>query len=401
MARNSIQLPPDSTGKAALSFDFTEAGTPAPNSGVRHVQALVVCDSAGNVINTTSGALNVQSSDPVNTSTGPTAFTATQATQNTLVAGGTVQLAIPNGYMGCVFDLTGTPAGASAYSFDASVDGGTTWRSLIVNGRGNTLPQPFTTMTGNTYLFGVNQVEGSAYGYTHVRMRCTTFTAGDTLAVRIIATPKSGAVLPAVYTTVVGAAGAAAALIGGPVAVGGSDSTGSAQHLSLRTKGIAATYGLATQDLKDSNRQNIMWTVDRVAATSAAETLATVTESRNGAATSTFTSKTITSGARIRLTSIDLAVEAGGTTPVLGRVYVRLRVNTAGATTTSSPIQGVWGVQSGATAKTISTGYYDFPDGMEFVGNGTVTIGVTITAMDWVVTTVIPTVSLTIFSFEY
>lgn len=52
MARTFIQLPVDSTGKAVLSFDFTEAGSPAPNAGVRHAQGMVICDQNGVVIGT-------------------------------------------------------------------------------------------------------------------------------------------------------------------------------------------------------------------------------------------------------------------------------------------------------------------------------------------------------------
>ncbi len=47
MARAQIQLPADGAGKSVLAFDFTEAGAPAPNAGVRHAQGAVVCDASG------------------------------------------------------------------------------------------------------------------------------------------------------------------------------------------------------------------------------------------------------------------------------------------------------------------------------------------------------------------
>lgn len=60
MARTFIQLPADSTGKAVLSFDFTEAGSPAPNAGVRHAQGMVLCDSSGAVIGVLGSSLSVR-----------------------------------------------------------------------------------------------------------------------------------------------------------------------------------------------------------------------------------------------------------------------------------------------------------------------------------------------------
>lgn len=55
MARDLIQLPADSTGKAHLAFTETEAGTPAPNAGVRYMEGFVLCDSTGRVMETVPG----------------------------------------------------------------------------------------------------------------------------------------------------------------------------------------------------------------------------------------------------------------------------------------------------------------------------------------------------------
>jgi hypothetical protein len=168
------------------------------------------------------------------------------------------------------------------------------------------------------------------------------------------------------------------------------------------TKGTQAASGFSVQDLKDSGRVNIMWTAE-FAATAVAEALLTLTESRDGATTTTFTTKVITSGKRLRITSISLSVESGGSTgTAIQRSILRMRFNTAGAVTASSPLQGVWevGTQS-AVLKATSNILDDFPDGIEYLGDGTKQIGFTLTNPDWVVTTNIPTTRVTIFGYEY
>jgi hypothetical protein len=167
------------------------------------------------------------------------------------------------------------------------------------------------------------------------------------------------------------------------------------------TKGTQGSTGFSVQDLKDSGRVNIAWTVDQFVTTGASEAMLTFTESRDGAATSTTASKTITNGKRLRITSMALTVYAGGTTPAISRVLIKVRVNTAGAVATSSPIQHVLGVGVAAAAKSMSVVTHQFPDGIEFLGNGTVTIGFSVTSIDWVTTTNTPVVSLAVTAFEY
>jgi len=167
------------------------------------------------------------------------------------------------------------------------------------------------------------------------------------------------------------------------------------------TKGTQGSTGYSVQDLKDSGRVNIMWTVDQFVTTGASEALLTVTESRDGAATTTFTSKTITSGKRLRITSLAITLYTGGTTPAISRVFVKIRANTAGATSASSPLQYTIGAGLAAAAKSVTTIFEDFPDGIELVGNGTVSLGFTVQSIDWVTTTNTPVVSLSVFAFEY
>lgn len=168
------------------------------------------------------------------------------------------------------------------------------------------------------------------------------------------------------------------------------------------TKGTQGSTGWSVQNLKDAGRTNIMWTIDNQSTTSASEILLTVTESRDGAATTTFTSKTITSGKRLRITSFFGAIDAGGTTPAISRCTFKIRVNTAGAVTTSSPLQSILKLPHlPAVAKNSVNNFVNYFDGIEFAGDGTKQIGITLLCPDWVTTTNIPTISLTILGFEY
>jgi len=168
------------------------------------------------------------------------------------------------------------------------------------------------------------------------------------------------------------------------------------------TKGTQGATGHSTQDLKDAGRVNIMWTLNAFVTTAVAETLMTITESRDGAATTTFTSKVVTNGKRIRITSIAWTVMSAGSAPAgAQRERLRIRFNSAGAVTTSSPLQVVLSQTAAQTAKSTVTQNVQFPDGIEFLGDGTKQIGVTLESPDWVTGTTTPVVDLTIFAFEY
>jgi len=169
------------------------------------------------------------------------------------------------------------------------------------------------------------------------------------------------------------------------------------------TKGTQGATGFSVQELKDAGRVNICWTAE-FAFAQTAETLLTITESRDGAATTTFTTKVVTSGKRLRITSMLLEVETLGTgTTVPQRCYLRMRFNTAGAVTASSPLQFVGGVgaQPPAILKTAGWEAWSFPDGIEYLGDGTKQIGFTLESPDWVVTTQTGRAKVTITAFEY
>lgn len=240
-------------------------------------------------------------------------------------------------------------------------------------------------------------------GYVFDEAAGTALTENDIAAARVnanrsVVTVTEDGVTRGRYATVKAASTAAAATDPAQVV---SLSPNSPVPLPTITKGTQGSTGVTTQDLKDAGRVNIAWTIDQFVTTIATEQIATVTESRDGAATTTFTSKTITNGKRLRLTHMTASFYAGGSTPATSRIAIKLRVNTAGAVAASSPLQYVLVGGLTATAKITSTYTVNFPDGMEFAGNGTSQIGVSITSIDWVTSTNTPVVSLSIFGFEY
>jgi hypothetical protein len=167
-------------------------------------------------------------------------------------------------------------------------------------------------------------------------------------------------------------------------------------------KGTQGANGFSVQDLKDSGRVNIAWTVNQFSAASAAEALLTVTESRDLATATTFTTKVITSGKRLRITSLTFTVGAGGSAPAaIMRAYIALRGLTTGSTTASSPIQYRIGTSVAVAVNSTSTVFIAFPDGIEFLGDGTKTIGWSAICPDWVTGTSIPILSMSATAFEY
>lgn len=167
------------------------------------------------------------------------------------------------------------------------------------------------------------------------------------------------------------------------------------------TKATQGSTGLSVQNLKDAGRTTLAMTAE-FAFAQTAETLLTMTLSSNGATTTTFTSRTITSGKRFRVQSAILQVEllGSGTTPQ--RAYLRMRANTAGATTASSPLQ--WILPCGVTTaivKATNWASLEIPDGFELAGDGTATFGFTLETPEWVTTTATGRAKITVFGFEY
>ena len=178
------------------------------------------------------------------------------------------------------------------------------------------------------------------------------------------------------------------------------DKTTASQQLAI------ASDGSITASLKGNGvppaRSFRYWTVDQFASASASDALLTVTQSVDGAATTTFTSTLVGTGKTLRITALTAALEAspGGST-VISRCYIGIRFNTAGAATTSSPLMYRVGIQVAAAQKNITSFFTPFPDGMEFVGDGTKQIGITAIFPDWVTSTNLTKLTLSVLAYEY
>lgn len=139
------------------------------------------------------------------------------------------------------------------------------------------------------------------------------------------------------------------------------------------TKGTQGATGYSTQDLKDAGRVAKTFSATFTAATT--EALITLTPITDGTAGTAGTSFTITSGKRFRIQA--LTVSTRNAAAAIQGVIVNLRVNTAGATTATSPLLLSVGTGTIAATANVSNGNCAaIPDGLEILGNGTVTIGV-------------------------
>jgi hypothetical protein len=167
------------------------------------------------------------------------------------------------------------------------------------------------------------------------------------------------------------------------------------------TKGTQGANGFTVQNLRDAGRTTISWTVDKFPSVATAEALLTVTESRNGAATTTFSSVLVTSGKRLRIQSISAFLK-NTTGTALQTCHIGLRFNTAGAVTTSSPLiwRGALGTNV-ALALASTQMDWEFPDGMEFLGDGTKQWGLSAAFPEWVTGSAVASLTCAICAFEY
>ncbi len=128
------------------------------------------------------------------------------------------------------------------------------------------------------------------------------------------------------------------------------------------------------------------------------ETAITLTKSAGTGATTSAASFVVTSGKRFRITSISIAT-LGNATATAQKTTFSLRLNTAGAVTTSStPV--LWQATSAtvATSSIWDRSVYNFPDGFEILGDGTLQIGVSAVST---FTTNAPTWFINITGYEY
>lgn len=165
------------------------------------------------------------------------------------------------------------------------------------------------------------------------------------------------------------------------------------------TKGTQGATGFSTQDLKDAGRVNlIFYAVGAAAGATTVETMITLTKASDTSAISTGTTFVITSGKRWRINNITFASQ-GSATATLQTSTFALRINTAGAVIVSStPLVLSARTSTPATASSWDRFTFAIPDGIEFLGNGTIQFGVSANA---VFVTNAPTWHVVITGFEY
>lgn len=150
----------------------------------------------------------------------------------------------------------------------------------------------------------------------------------------------------------------------------------------------------------DSNRTIVhFWASGAASGATGTETAITLTRSTSaGGATASGASYTVTSGKRLRLSQITFA-SRGNATATAQVTTFSLRVNTAGAVTTTSNIWLQGRTATPATALAWDRLVLNFGDlGPAVTGDGTLQIGVTANA---VFTTNAPTWDVVITGYEY
>lgn len=151
----------------------------------------------------------------------------------------------------------------------------------------------------------------------------------------------------------------------------------------------------------DATRTTLAITLE-VSPTSNAEQLQTVTISENGAATTTFSSRAITTGKRLRFQLFALQVECLGSDIGPQRAYLRLRSEPAAPTTAASPLQLI--VPAGCNGGIVNASareQVEIADGFDLTGDGDTTFGFTLECPDYVAGTGTLRVKATILAFEY
>ena len=162
---------------------------------------------------------------------------------------------------------------------------------------------------------------------------------------------------------------------------------------------VSASFPLPVQLRNDSRTFITFWATGAASGATGVETAITLTRSGGpGATTTTGTSFTPTSGKRFRITSFMVASRGNATATAQVTTFT-LRVNNAGAVTTTS---AAWRAVRTATPAT-ALAWDRAPDsiddsGPEILGDGTIQFGITGNA---VFTTNAPTWDVLIAGYEY
>ena len=163
---------------------------------------------------------------------------------------------------------------------------------------------------------------------------------------------------------------------------------------------VSSANPLPTFIIDTSKAPINFWANGAASGATGVETAISMTKSPTpGGATSAAASFVVTSGKRFRITAIVFATRGNNTATAQVTTF-NLRVNTAGAVTTTSPI---WFSARSATPATANawdrTAVFTFTDaGPEVLGDGTLQIGVTAAST---FTTNAPTWDVQIIGYEY
>ena len=293
----------------------------------------------------------------------------------TPTAGSYVVAACTGGYSAWDIQVTGLTSGA--LYFEASLDSTTGIDGNWINLNGRQTGIVNTVLGGNATTNGIWRGNISAYKYFRVR--------------------SSGALsgTPAIVIRL--SAGSGAIFLNASIPAG-TNSLGTVQQATL-TKGTQGATGVSTQDLKDAGRVAISFTAE-FSPIAVTEAMLSLSVSKDGAAPSTTTSYVITTGKRLRITSICSFVENTLGTSIQ-RAYLRMRFAATGGALITSPLQMTVPTAAAGAVKSIATSFEDIPDGLEFLGDGTRAIGFSLQAPDWVTVSATLKVYVTVIGFEY
>jgi hypothetical protein len=292
-------------------------------------------------------------------------------------------VSIPTTGVGTVL-LTYNPV-SSAFTagttlFEASDDGGTTWYAMV----GERGAQQFTPDIG--YVLNAQQQtwQFTIAGFTNFRVRLSVAILGSGTANFHVLT------LAGVSDNCVTVGQGFGRFLHTSIDGGNSQLVADVQ-----AKGTQGVDALMTQDFKDSGRNYLSFTIQGGGG-AVSETLLSFVQNKQGTNTAGVTSYTITSGKTLRITSISVSIRSAAA--AIAWVRLSLRHATGGATTNASPIafQVPEVNTSSATSGTGAAIVVPIPDGIEFFGNGTQSIGMSQLAQ---ATTNI--INVTVYGYEY
>jgi hypothetical protein len=242
-------------------------------------------------------------------------------------------------------DVSGTYAGVR-FQIQGSPDGGTTW--FPIQAVDNATGRIGTTWTPGTN--GVGTYDLAVGGFTNIRVQAQAWTSGTATV----------GITPQVFS-------------------------------------YEPTPAVTTQ--QPARLQQCFYANGVASGTTGTETAISLTRSSGTAATSAANSWLITAGKTLRLTSFVVATRGNATATAQVTTF-NLRINTAGAvTTTSTPVLIAARSATPSTANAWDrTAVLPFGDGFEIPGDGTLQFGITAAAT---FTTNAPTWDVNIIGYEY